>query len=92
MMVWGCGGWNGVGIHAEVEKRMDAKQYMAILEYNMSASLTKLELDQETFIFQQDNDPKHTSGLAYEWFYNHGIQFLDWPTQFPDPNPIEIQV
>ena len=32
LMVWGCIGWNGVGILSEVEDRMDAEQYVAILE------------------------------------------------------------
>jgi len=31
-MVWGCMGWNGVGQLAEVEGRMDAEQYVSILE------------------------------------------------------------
>ena len=32
LMVWGCIGWNGVGILSEVEDRMDAEQYVAILK------------------------------------------------------------
>ena len=32
LMVWGCIGWNGVGVLSEVEGRMDAEQYVAILE------------------------------------------------------------
>ena len=32
LMVWGYIGWNGVWILSEVEGRMDAEQYVAILE------------------------------------------------------------
>ena len=30
LMVWGCIGWNGVGVLSEVEGKMDAEQYVAI--------------------------------------------------------------
>ena len=89
MMVWGCMGWNGVGRLVEVQGIMDAKQYVEILEDGIPTSLEKLELEQETFYFQQDNDPKHTLNLAYEWFNDRDINLLDWPPQSPDLNPIE---
>ena len=60
IMVWGCMGWNGVGHLAEVEGRMDADQYVSILEDHMLPSLEKSGISEEV-IFQQDNDPKHTS-------------------------------
>ncbi|KIJ23642.1 hypothetical protein M422DRAFT_195669, partial [Sphaerobolus stellatus SS14] len=49
IMVWGCMGWNG---------------YVTILEEFMVESIKKLETPEENVIFQQDNDPKHTSKLA----------------------------
>jgi hypothetical protein len=41
---------------------MDSKKYVNILSNNLKASASVMEL--ENFIFQQDNDPKHTSKLA----------------------------
>ena len=64
IMVWGCMGWNGVGILCEVEGKMDAKQYCSILEDGLLKSIQKLGIPEENVIFQQDNDPKHTSKLA----------------------------
>ena len=52
-------------------------------------SIQKLEVPEEKVIFQQDNDPKHTSKLASNWFEEQGIPLLDWPAQSPDLNPIE---
>ena len=42
---------------------MNAEQYCAILEDGMVESFEKLEMEEER-IFQQDNDPKHTSKRA----------------------------
>ena len=40
-------------------------------------------------IFQQDNDPKHTSKKALEFLHLQELCVLDWPPQSPDLNPIE---
>ena len=43
----------------------------------------------ETWILQEDNDPKHRSRLCTEWKREKCIVTLDWPSQSPDANPIE---
>ena len=63
-MIWGCMGWNGVGHLAEVERRMDANQYVSILENYMLSSLEESMISGEEVIFQQNSDPKHTSKKA----------------------------
>ena len=89
LIVWGCMGWEGLGIMAEVEGRMDAQQYVDILEEHLGESVDKLGMEMEDFIFQQDNNPKHPSKKAQKWFQDNGIQLLDLPAQSPDLNPIE---
>ena len=60
-MVWGCMGWNEVGMLIEV---MDAEQYCEILEQGVMESFEKLEMEKGARYFQQDNDPKHISKKA----------------------------
>lgn len=91
IMVWGCMGWNGVGHLAEVEGRMDADQYVDILKNHMLPSLEESGISEEEVIFQQDNDPKHTSKKAKKWMEDNNITLLDWPAQSPDISPIEHQ-
>jgi transposase len=89
IMVWGCMGWNGVGQLAEIEGKMDADQFVSILEDHLLPSLEESGIPEEQVIFQQDNDPKHKSKKAKNWMENNNITLLDWPAQSPDLNPIE---
>jgi hypothetical protein len=66
---------------------MDAPLYCYILGQNLSKSAQLMGLDE--YVFQQDNDPKHTSKLAKQFFEENRIKLLDWPAQSPDMNPIE---
>ena len=62
-----------------VEGKMDAVQYCENLEDGVLESFEKSEVEEEERIFQQDNDPKHTSkrqpsGLKKMIFkYFHGL-------------------
>ena len=45
-MVWGCMGWNGVGMLIEVEGKMNADQYCQTLSDGMVESFEKLEMEE----------------------------------------------
>lgn len=89
LMIWGCMTYYGVGYACRIDGRMNAELYTTILNDELQESIDYFEMDRETLIFQQDNDPKHTSKMARKWFKDNSIHLLDWPAQSPDLNPIE---
>jgi len=88
VMVWGCMSYNGVGNLAFIEGIMNAQMYIDVLRDNLQQSAIKLGI-QETFQFQQDNDPKHTAKKTREWLLQNVPKQLFTPPQSPDVNPIE---
>ena len=86
--VWGCFAAHGVGDLYLVEGKLEQKQFKRILERHMLPSAERLFPD-EDWIFQQDNDPKHTARSIQEWIGSQDIECFNWPAQSPDLNPIE---
>jgi len=48
----------------------------------------KIRLE-NNFIFQQDNDPKHTAERSQSFFHSYRIKQFKWLPQSPDLNSIE---
>ena len=78
----------GTGKLVRIEEMMDADKYRDILEGNLFWSYRDLRLGWR-FTFLQDNDPKHTAKETLNWFKGKHLNVLEWPSQFPDFNPIE---
>ena len=89
LMVWGCFTAKGVGYLTRIDGGLNAELYVNILNDELIQTLEYYEYSKDDIVFQQDNDPKHTSRLAKNWFAENEIEVLDWPPQSPDLNPIE---
>lgn len=87
--VWGCVTWNGVGKLYRVQGNLERFQYLKILKGPLGASLRKNGLEKEDIIFQQDNDPKHTSKVVKAWLEESEMEILPWAPYSPDMNIIE---
>ena len=68
---------------------MNSALYQRILQENVRPSVRELKL-KRSWVMQQDNDPKHTSKSTSEWLKNKKFKVLEWPSQSPDLNPIEM--
>ena len=88
IMLWGCFSAAGIGRLVRIEEKMNAAIYRDILDENLLQSALDLRLGRR-FIFQQDNDPKHTAKISKEWLLDNSVNVLEWPSQSPDLNPIE---
>lgn len=81
-MVWGCFAYFGVGPIYHITGTMDQFQYLKILEEVM-LPYTEKEMPLK-WVFQQNNDPKHTSKQVTSW-----LQTKKSPAQSLDLNLIE---
>ncbi|KAK3522610.1 hypothetical protein QTP86_027195 [Hemibagrus guttatus] len=89
VMVWGCFAASGPGRLAVINGTMNSAVYQKILKENVRPSVCDLKL-KRTWVLQQDNDPKHTSKSTSEWLKKNKMKTLEWPSQSPDLNPIEM--
>ena len=87
IIIWGCFSANGVGKISVIDSKMNAQKYKQTWQENLRSSVQSLELLSD-YIFQQDNDPKHTGKSTKKWLSENNVNVLQWPSQSPDLNPI----
>lgn len=88
VMVWGCMSAQGVGKLVFIDGTMDKHLYLSILKDNLHSSAEKMGMSSNHFLFQHDNDPKHTAHDVKMWIL-FNAKHLPTPPQSPDINPIE---
>ena len=88
-MVWGCFSWHGPGPLFRIKGTLNSEGYRNILRRKMLPYARQKFGDEEHYIFQHDNDSKHTSRTVKCCLANQDVQVLPWPALSPDLNPIE---
>ncbi|KAG2465365.1 TCB1 transposase, partial [Polypterus senegalus] len=89
IMVWASFAASGPVRLAFIDETMNSELYQRILKENVRTSVHELNLKRR-WVMQQDNDPKHTSRSTKEWPQKNKFNVLEWPSQSPDLNPIEM--
>ena len=56
----------------------DEVNYVDILKQHLKTSVRKLKLGHK-WVFQMDNDPKHTSKVVAKWLKDNKVKVLEWP-------------
>uniref|UniRef100_A0AAZ3NPU9 Tc1-like transposase DDE domain-containing protein n=1 Tax=Oncorhynchus tshawytscha TaxID=74940 RepID=A0AAZ3NPU9_ONCTS len=84
-MLWGCFSAGGSGALHKIDGIMREENY--VLKQHLTTSVGKLKLGRK-WVFQMDNDPKHTSKVVTK-FKDNKVKVWEWPSQSPDLNPIE---
>lgn len=85
--IWGCFGRGGFGKIHIFRENLTGKLYREILDEHLLPSAARVV--PASWVFQDDNDPKHRSHVVEAWLTEHKIKHLDWPANSPDLNPIE---
>ena len=81
-----------MGSIAKIDGEMTKEVYLKILKEHVLVCGT--ELIGERFVFQQDNDPKHTAKVVKQYLNEKQeeglLKVMTWPPQSPDCNPIQL--
>ena len=89
--VWGSITYSGVGHLYKITDNLTAPRYKQILIHH--AVPVGKSLICNNFVFEHDNDPKHTARIIKRYLENKkrdgSLTVLKWPTQNPDMNIIE---
>ena len=66
----------GTGALHKIDGIMRGENYVDILKQH----IRKLKLGRK-WVFQMDNDPKHTSKVVARWLKDNKVKVLEWPSK-----------
>ena len=77
IMILGCFSAKGVGKVSVIGGKMNAQMSKQILQENLMSSVERLELTSD-YIFQQNNDTKHTAKSTKNCLSDNNVDILQW--------------
>ena len=87
LMVWGCFGFNGVGVLEFISGRMSGEDYRKLLQVSLIP--VGPAIGGENWVFQHDNAPIHCCKIVKQFLSRSGTSVLDWPAKSAELNPIK---
>ncbi|KAI4465002.1 transposable element-related [Holotrichia oblita] len=87
---WGWMFSAGPGELTRINTRLDAEEYIRILEDVLLPSVRTFYPEPHPIVLVQDNSAVHTARVVRLWFqHRDDLEVLPWPAKSPDLNPIE---
>ena len=80
IMLWGCFAAGGTGALHKIDVIMRQDNYVKILKQHLKTSVRTLKLGRK-WVFQMDNDPRHTSKVVAKWLKDNKVKVLELPSQ-----------
>ena len=87
--VWCYINYDGTGEIFRFQGTMRKESYRDMLEDHMLDALEDPHQPGKRLIFMQDGASYHTSGYVINWLRQKKVNYLSWPAQNPDLNPVE---
>ena len=79
-MLRGCFAAGGTDALHKIDVFMRTENYVDILKQHLKTSVRKLGCK---WVFQMDNDTKHTSKVVAKWLKDNKVKVLEWPGTKP---------
>ena len=82
IMLWGGFSAGGTGELHKIDCILRQEYYVDLLKQHLKTSVRKLKLGRK-WVFQMDNDPKHSSKVVAKWLNDNKGKVLEWQSQSP---------
>lgn len=92
IMIWGCIAKDFKSPLIRIDKKLNSKNYIEMLEQNKIIELLNGRFGEKSYVFQQDGAPAHRANKTRDFLYDKVKMLLGdlhWPANSPDLNVIE---